>query len=57
MPFIKCPKCESVNIYRWFCGEYTCQDCFKLFGSCEEIKNFTLLQNCKEAQQNGRNES
>lgn len=35
-----CPKCGSANIYRWFCGEYTCQDCSELFGECEEPKRF-----------------
>lgn len=35
-----CPKCSSANIYRWFCGEYTCQDCSELFGECEEPKRF-----------------
>ncbi len=29
---VVCPKCLSPNIYRWVCGEYTCQDCEAKFG-------------------------
>lgn len=41
--YIYCPKCNSPDIYRWFCGEYTCYGCHELFGVCEEIQKFTQL--------------
>ncbi len=45
--FVYCPKCNSPNIYRWFCGEYSCE-CGEFFGICEEPKRYTTLQtNCK----------
>lgn len=42
-----CPECKSANIYRWFCGEYTCQDCHLVFGDCEELHNYITTKRSK----------
>lgn len=44
-----CPECKSSDIFRWFCGEYTCQECHKLFGICEEPQRYRTLRRLGKA--------